>query len=119
MAITGQVKNHIHQASDISLESNLSENGYAKLPGGLLIQWGKLEVSQVNRDKTQIFPIPFKQIFQISEFQYYPKGSWMGNMSAGATLKSYNNTQFVCQLHDYEGYGKTPSYVLWTAIGTY
>lgn len=38
---------------------SLSQNGYQKLPGGLIMQWGRVAVSGSDNTATFTFPIPF------------------------------------------------------------
>lgn len=118
---------HTHTASNIGNFSQavsglfarkISQNGWTKLPNGIIIQWGKLDVEGVHQDRNCIFPVAFNQVWAIAESSHYPNGNWWGNMSAGATIKSYNNTSFIAQLHsDYQGSGGSNAFISWIAIG--
>ena len=49
----------LSQGAGTTYEGNITDNGWTKLPNGLIIQWGIVTTSTVSNNRTVTYPIPF------------------------------------------------------------
>lgn len=78
---------------------SLNTSGYQKLPGGLIIQWGRLVLGTISSDYhgTITFPIAFpSQILQVNVSLYSYAGDWFDS-SAAVTGQSLTGFGFTAQ----------------------
>lgn len=86
-----------------------SENGYQKLPGGLIIQWG---LSAGASSRTATFPIAFpNECLNISGSTYLPLGNFQT-----CSFRNATNQNFGIQTGDVNNVAQ-PNPVKWFAIG--
>ncbi|WP_437216801.1 gp53-like domain-containing protein [Pectobacterium sp. LFLA-215] len=86
-------------------ETLLAENGYQKLPSGLIIQWGV-----ANENVTNVFPIPFPNKCFVLNTTIRLNGSpWDGSVTAAYII---SNSTFFAGCGD-----KTGDSMYWFAIG--
>lgn len=124
-------RDHTHTAAQIQgLDEKISAvvggifgnsaaaTGWQKLPGGILIQWGKNNINGVHRSNTIYFPVSFGEVWSISTATHTPNSSFYGNMSAGVTIRNYSESSLVIDYHSYyENAGGSGVSVSWIAIG--
>nr|WP_304717273.1 pyocin knob domain-containing protein [Neisseria viridiae] len=108
----------VAQAVNGILTGNADENGWLKLPGGILIQWGKAAIEGVHRQKDIHFPIAFREIYSIASSAYFPNANYWGNMAGSIVIRSYAKNKFAAQVSScYEGNGGRDTCILWFAVG--
>lgn len=124
-------RNHTHTADQIQgfdtavaqavngiMTGNAAENGWLKLPNGILIQWGKAAIEGVHRPKDIYFPVAFREIYSIASSAYFPNASYWGAMSAGVVIRSYAKNKFAAQVGSvYENASGSDTCILWFAVG--
>ncbi|HHL3633681.1 TPA: phage tail protein [Neisseria polysaccharea] len=124
-------RDHTHTAAQIQgLDEKISAamggifgnsaaaTGWQKLPGGILIQWGKNNINGVHRSNTVYFPVSFGEVWSISTATHTPNSSFYGNMAAGVTIRNYSENSLVIDYHScYENAGGSGVSVSWMAIG--
>ena len=124
-------RDHTHTAAQIQgLDEKISAamggifgnsaaaTGWQKLPGGILIQWGKNNINGVHRSNTIYFPVSFGEVWSISTATHTPNSSFYGNMAAGVTIRNYSENSLVIDYHScYENAGGSGVSVSWIAIG--
>ena len=124
-------RNHTHTASQITdfsaavgnavngiLTGNAAENGWLKLPNGILMQWGKATIEGVHRQKEIFFPVAFREIYSIASSAYLPNATYWGNMSGGVVIRSYTKNKFAAQVSSsYEDRAGSDTCILWFAVG--
>lgn len=124
-------RDHTHTAAQIQgLDEKISAavggifgnsaaaTGWQKLPGGILIQWGKNNINGVHRSNTIYFPVSFGEVWSISTATHTPNSSFYGNMAAGVTIRNYSESSLVIDYHScYETAGGSGVSVSWIAIG--
>lgn len=94
------------------VNQSLATNGYQKLPGGLIIQWGEASAQTIS--VTVTLPISFPTLNLITcTFPY--KAS--GDIFNIAVVTSKSNSQFSISKHNQSGTGSAPGVVPWIAIG--
>lgn len=92
--------------------------GWQKLPGGILIQWGKNTINGVHRSNTVYFPVSFGEVWSISTATHTPNSNFYGNMAAGVTIRNYSESSINIDYHScYENAGGSGVSVSWIAIG--
>ncbi|WP_304672053.1 phage tail protein [Neisseria polysaccharea] len=98
--------------------NSAAATGWQKLPGGILIQWGKNNINGVHRSNTVYFPVSFGEVWSISTATHTPNSSFYGNMAAGVTIRNYSESSLVIDYHScYETAGGSGVSVSWIAIG--
>lgn len=98
--------------------NSAAATGWQKLPGGILIQWGKNNINGVHRSNTVYFPVSFGEVWSISTATHTPNSSFYGNMAAGVTIRNYSENNLVIDYHScYETAGGSGVSVSWIAIG--
>ncbi|WP_439652321.1 pyocin knob domain-containing protein [Neisseria basseii] len=108
----------VAQAVNGILTGNAAENGWLKLPGGILIKWGKAAIEGVHRQKDIYFPLAFEEIYTIAGSAYFPNAGYYGNMAGGVVVRSYARNRFAAQVSSsYEGSGGRDTCFLWFAVG--
>lgn len=108
----------VAQAVNGILTGNAAENGWLKLPGGILIQWGKAAIEGVHRQKDIYFPVAFREIYSIASSAYFPNANYWGNMAGSVVIRSYAKNKFAAQVSScYEGNGGRDTCILWFAVG--
>ncbi len=108
----------VAQAVNGIMTGNAAENGWLKLPGGILIQWGKAAIEGVHRQKDIHFPIAFREIYSIASSAYFPNANYRGNMAGSIVIRSYAKNKFAAQVSScYEGNGGRDTCILWFAVG--
>lgn len=108
----------VAQAVNGIMTGNAAENGWLKLPGGILIQWGKAAIEGVHRQKDIHFPIAFREIYSIASSAYFPNANYWGNMAGSIVIRSYAKNKFAAQVSScYEGNGGRDTCILWFAVG--
>ena len=100
------------------LTGNAAENGWLKLPNGILMQWGKATIEGVHRQKEIFFPVTFSEIYSITSSAYFPNARYYGNMSAGVVVRTYARNKFSAEVGSvYEDASGTGTCILWFAVG--
>ncbi len=108
----------VAQAVNGIMTGNAAENGWLKLPNGILIQWGKAAIEGVHRPKDIYFPVAFREIYSIASSAYFPNASYWGAMSAGVVIRSYAKNKFAAQVGSvYENASGSDTCILWFAVG--
>ena len=103
---------------NMALTGNAAENGWLKLPNGILMQWGKATIEGVHRQKEIFFPVAFREIYSIASSAYLPNATYWGNMSGGVVIRSYTKNKFAAQVSSsYEDRAGTDTCILWFAVG--
>ena len=103
---------------NMALTGNAAENGWLKLPNGILMQWGKTTIEGVHRQKEIFFPVAFREIYSIASSAYLPNATYWGNMSGGVVIRSYTKNKFAAQVSSsYEDRAGTDTCILWFAVG--
>lgn len=98
-------------SAGLASAKSLAANGYYKLPGGLIIQWGRAMYS-TNTWTTTTFPIAFPNSCQsISMLVEYNGGSVSAFQLNSSSLPTASSFQH------YSGPGQTGIYYRWFAIG--
>ena len=124
-------RNHTHTASQITdfsaavgnavngiLTGNAAENGWLKLPNGILMQWGKATIEGVHRQKEIFFPVTFGEIYSIASSAYFPNANYWGDMAAGVVIRSYTKNKFAAQVDSiYSTASGDGTCILWFAVG--
>ncbi|MBD1228220.1 gp53-like domain-containing protein [Xenorhabdus griffiniae] len=106
------VGNGPNQIPDMnSFESKLSESGYQKLPGGLIIQWGIVNGGISNTDLRK-FPIPFNNKCFVVTGNYVKGEQW----GQGISVEIRSKEEFLIVIHDSRG-NWSSSQVQYIAIG--
>ena len=88
---------------------SLTTNGYQKLPGGLILQWGYTASTAGSGVKTVTFPIPFTNACLNASIQ----GVYVSGAQAQWELQSFSQTTLT--LYQAQNTGTVPGY--WFAIG--
>lgn len=97
----------------------LAETGYQKLPGGLVIQWGKTASIDDNTTTVISFPFVFTSAFNVSvTADRFNSGGTNpgGSDSQSLAVKDLTTSGFTLQKNNSTG-GNSP--VFWQAIGTW
>ena len=103
---------------NMALTGNAVENGWLKLPNGILMQWGKATIEGVHRQKEIFFPVAFREIYSIASSAYLPNATYWGNMSGGVVIRSYTKNKFAAQVSSsYEDRAGSDTCILWFAVG--
>lgn len=103
---------------NMALTGNAAENGWLKLPNGILMQWGKATIEGVHRQKEIFFPVAFREIYSIASSSYLPNATYWGNMSGGVVIRSYTKNKFAAQVSSsYEDRAGSDTCILWFAVG--
>ncbi|WP_239995871.1 tail fiber protein [Neisseria lactamica] len=103
---------------NMALTGNAAENGWLKLPNGILMQWGKATIEGVHRQKEIFFPVAFREIYSIASSAYLPNATYWGNMSGGVVIRSYTKNKFAAQVSSsYEDRAGTDTCILWFTVG--
>ena len=124
-------RNHTHTASQITdfsaavgnavngiLTGNAAENGWLKLPNGILMQWGKATIEGVHRQKEIFFPVAFREIYSIASSAYFPNARYYGNMTGGVVVRTYARNKFTAEVGSYyEDASGADTCILWFAVG--
>lgn len=124
-------RNHTHTASQITdfsaavgnavngiLTGNAAENGWLKLPNGILMQWGKATIEGVHRQKEIFFPVAFREIYSIASSAYFPNARYYGNMTGGVVVRTYARNKFTAEVGSYyEDASGSDTCILWFAVG--
>jgi hypothetical protein len=93
-------------------ESSLSERGYQKLPGGLIIQWGYQKSSFSNRQQKVTFPVTFpRAAFCVVCNNFGPIDLYDDTADVGC----YSKTTTSFQAYNYSD--KNPAGFCWIAFG--
>lgn len=93
--------------------NSLATNGYQKLPGGLIIQWGETDVL-TNDNTTITFPIPFpNQCFIVIPAQYTADGASVNNIQTSA----YRGAGPISSFNMFGRGSERAAGIGWTAIG--
>ena len=122
---------HTHTASQITdfsaavgnavngiLTGNAAENGWLKLPNGILMQWGKATIEGVHRQKEIFFPVAFREIYSIASSAYFPNARYWDNMSGSVVIRSYAKNKFAAQVGSvYADASGADTCILWFAVG--
>ncbi|WP_432760561.1 gp53-like domain-containing protein [Neisseria flavescens] len=100
------------------LTGNAAENGWLKLPNGILMQWGKATIEGVHRQKEIFFPVAFREIYSIASSAYFPNANYWGNMAGSVVIRSYAKNKFAAQVGSvYENASGADTCILWFAVG--
>lgn len=124
-------RNHTHTASQITdfsaavsnavngiLTGNAAENGWLKLPNGILMQWGKATIEGVHRQKEIFFPVAFREIYSIASSAYFPNAAYWDNMAGSVVIRSYAKNKFAAQVGSvYANASGSDTCILWFAVG--
>ncbi|WP_323175149.1 tail fiber protein [Neisseria cinerea] len=103
---------------NMALTGTAAENGWLKLPNGILMQWGKSTIEGVHRQKEIFFPVAFREIYSIASSAYLPNATYWGNMSGGVVIRSYTKNKFAAQVSSsYEDRAGSDTCILWFAVG--
>lgn len=97
---------------DLGLVSNLSGSGYQKLPGGLILQWGRTNTATPPNNVRATFPIVFPNAcFQVVTGNN--AGSWSSQTNLAFTKSGM--TSFIEQSNPAGSH--VPGYITYLAIG--
>lgn len=101
------------------LGQSLATNGYQKLPGGLILQWGSAAVSLVEGATSITFPIPFpNNVFNVQAIVENNTSSIYCNSGIQIVSKSTTGINFFIQNFNQPGGTTQPtSGIEWFAIG--
>ena len=103
---------------NMALTGNAAENGWLKLPNGILMQWGKATIEGVHRQKEIFFPVTFGEIYSIASSAYFPNANYWGDMAAGVVIRSYTKNKFAAQVDSiYSTASGDGTCILWFAVG--
>lgn len=124
-------RNHTHTAAQIQgfdtavaqavngiMTGNAAENGWLKLPNGILMQWGKATIEGNHRQKEIFFPVAFREVYSIASSAYLPNAIYRGTMTGGVVIRSYAKNKFAAQVSSsYENSAGADACILWFAVG--
>ena len=103
---------------NMALTGNAAENGWLKLPNGILMQWGKATIEGVHRQKEIFFPVAFREIYSIASSAYFPNARYWDNMSGSVVIRSYAKNKFAAQVGSvYADASGADTCILWFAVG--
>jgi len=100
-----------------SFNASLAQNGYQKLPSGLILQWGLSDAGTSGEATNSVtFPTPFTvNCFNITTTLYNSSGN--GNLDTKADIVSSNNTGFTFLQNGAYRSGYSAGQYYWFAIG--
>ncbi len=103
---------------NMALTGNAAENGWLKLPNGILMQWGKATIEGVHRQKEIFFPVAFREIYSIASSAYFPNAAYWDNMAGSVVIRSYAKNKFAAQVGSvYANASGADTCILWFAVG--
>ena len=103
---------------NMALTGNAAENGWLKLPNGILMQWGKATIEGVHRQKEIFFPVAFREIYSIASSAYFPNARYWDNMAGSVVIRSYAKNKFAAQVGSvYADASGADTCILWFAVG--
>ena len=103
---------------NMALTGNAAENGWLKLPNGILMQWGKATIEGVHRQKEIFFPVAFREIYSIASSAYFPNAAYWDNMAGSVVIRSYAKNKFAAQVGSvYANASGSDTCILWFAVG--
>ncbi|MBD0764392.1 hypothetical protein BBW69_03810 [Neisseria sp. RH3002v2f] len=103
---------------NMALTGNAVENGWLKLPNGILMQWGKATIEGVHRQKEIFFPVAFREIYSIASSAYFPNAAYWDNMAGSVVIRSYTKNKFAAQVGSvYANASGADTCILWFAVG--
>ena len=103
---------------NMALTGNAAENGWLKLPNGILMQWGKATIEGVHRQKAIFFPVAFREIYSIASSAYFPNAAYWDNMAGSVVIRSYAKNKFAAQVGSvYANASGADTCILWFAVG--
>ena len=103
---------------NMALTGNAAENGWLKLPNGILMQWGKATIEGVHRQKEIFFPVAFREIYSIASSAYFPNAAYWDNMAGSVVIRSYAKNKFAAQVGSvYANASGSATCILWFAVG--
>ena len=103
---------------NMALTGNAAENGWLKLPNGILMQWGKATIEGVHRQKEIFFPVAFREIYSIASSAYFPNAAYWDNMAGSVVIRSYAKNKFAAQVGSvYTNASGSDTCILWFAVG--
>ena len=103
---------------NMALTGNSAENGWLKLPNGILMQWGKATIEGVHRQKEIFFPVAFREIYSIASSAYFPNAAYWDNMAGSVVIRSYAKNKFAAQVGSvYANASGADTCILWFAVG--
>lgn len=103
---------------NMALTGNAVENGWLKLPNGILMQWGKTTIEGVHRQKEIFFPVAFREIYSIASSAYFPNAAYWDNMAGSVVIRSYTKNKFAAQVGSvYANASGADTCILWFAVG--
>lgn len=103
---------------NMALTGNAAENGWLKLPNGILMQWGKATIEGVHRQKEIFFPVAFREIYSIASSAYFPNAAYWDNMAGSVVIRSYAKNKFAAQVGSvYVNASGSDTCILWFAVG--
>ena len=117
LAMNALGSNYLTSANFTGTNQSLATNGYQKLPGGLIIQWGIVSTTQSEGSKTVTFPISFPtNCLNVSVTTRAATPDSNGNLMY--QLESISTTQFNTYLQAFATGGGTSVYsAVFIAIG--
>lgn len=97
--------------------SQLTQNGFQRLKGGLILQWGRINGWTTENVKTVSFPMAFpNNCLNASTTIINPTGN--NNMDQGAQVVGFTATQFSATIGFYGGGTQMwPADLYWMALG--
>lgn len=103
---------------NMALTGTAAENGWLKLPNGILMQWGKATIEGVHRQKEIFFPVAFREIYSIASSAYFPNAAYWDNMAGSVVIRSYAKNKFAAQVGSvYANASGADTCILWFAVG--
>ena len=103
---------------NMALTGNAAENGWLKLPNGILMQWGKATIEGVHRQKEIFFLVAFREIYSIASSAYFPNAAYWDNMAGSVVIRSYAKNKFAAQVGSvYANASGADTCILWFAVG--
>jgi hypothetical protein len=113
--------NYLTSATFTGTNQSLAANGWQKLPGGLIIQWGSTanNVGNNNNSYNVSFPTSFSSVYSVVIGTYTSDGNSAGvGAQTMAQLVSWTNSGFTWFADELESAGTKSIGIHWVAIGT-
>lgn len=103
-------------ANITTLANSVTANGYQKLPGGLVIQWGKSITTKNDNFVEVAFPLPFTELFVVTVGSLM-SGDGEGDCELIAGTLTQSNVGVTFEIMRIKGDGNDYVDVNWIAIG--
>lgn len=109
-ALAVEVSGAVKIGDFIGGNQSKAESGYQKLPGGLIVQWGKVSTTSITDDRQAIFPVAFPNMVLSYSLCVTGAGDLIA-VASGGTNVSING------IRTYADANRATNGVYWIAIG--